>query len=105
MKTDQIISLNPASTEPLRLTPSNANTAAPSTIFDQSLLIGSTNHDSPAQLRLAFSVKETAQMLGVSEKTVRRLIDRGLLHASRALRHLLIPKKEIEKFLDETAKQ
>lgn len=52
--------------------------------------------------RLAFSVKEAADMLGVSEKTIRRLISRRLLRASRALRHLLIPKKELERFLDET---
>lgn len=41
-------------------------------------------------------------MLGVSEKTVRRLIDRRLLRVSRALRHLRIPKGEIERFLEET---
>ena len=52
--------------------------------------------------RVAFSVKETADMLGVSEKTIRRLIARRLLRASTALRHLLIPKKEIERFLDAT---
>jgi excisionase family DNA binding protein len=55
--------------------------------------------------RLAFSVQETAEMLGVSEKTVRRLIKRRLLHPSNALRHLLIPKKEIERFLAETSAQ
>ena len=53
-------------------------------------------------LRLAFSVKETAEILGVSEKTVRRLINRKLLRASRALRHLRIAKKEIERFVDDT---
>ena len=53
-------------------------------------------------LRLAFSVKETAAMLGLSEKTIRRLIARGLLRPSRALRHLLISKKEIERFLEQT---
>src|SRR5438477_9649453 len=52
--------------------------------------------------RMAFSVKETAAILGLSEKTVRRLVNRNLLRASRALRHLLIPKKEIQRFLDET---
>jgi excisionase family DNA binding protein len=52
--------------------------------------------------RLAFSVKETADMLGLSEKTIRRLIARRLLRSSRALRHLLIPRKEIERFLDQT---
>ena len=57
----------------------------------------------PNGIRLAFSVKEAAQMLGVSEKTVRRLINRGLLRSSRAIRHLLIPRKAIERFLDETS--
>lgn len=41
-------------------------------------------------------------MLGVSDKTVRRLLDRKLLRASRALRHLLIPKAELDRFLKET---
>ena len=59
-------------------------------------------HPMPGPQRLAFSVKETAAILGVSEKTVRRLIARKLLRASRALRHLLIPAKEIEKFLERT---
>jgi excisionase family DNA binding protein len=54
------------------------------------------------QTRLAFSVKETAAMLGVSEKTIRRLVARRLLRSSHALRHLLIPKKEIERFLELT---
>ena len=52
--------------------------------------------------RLAFSVKETAAMLGLSEKTIRRLVSRRLLRSSHALRHLLIPKKEIERFLELT---
>ena len=52
--------------------------------------------------RLAYRVQETAQMLGVSAKTVRRLIARGLLRLSKALRHLLIPRFEIERFLKET---
>ncbi len=54
--------------------------------------------------RLAFSIKETAKVLGVSEKTVRRLVYRRLLHPSRALRHLLISQKEVERFLADTAK-
>ena len=57
----------------------------------------------PDSMRMAFSVRETAEILGVSDKTVRRLIDRKLLRASRALRHLLISKKEIERFLQETS--
>ena len=52
--------------------------------------------------RLAFSLRETAQMLGVCEKSVRRLIDRGLLKTSRALRHHRVTKQEIERFLNDT---
>lgn len=57
----------------------------------------------PALPRLAYSLKEAAQILGISEKSVRRLVDRNLLRPSRALRHLLIPHSEIERFLHETA--
>jgi excisionase family DNA binding protein len=62
------------------------------------------NHllSNPLTVRLAFTVRETAELLGISEKSVRRLIARGLLRPSRALRHLLIPKKQIERFLDVT---
>jgi excisionase family DNA binding protein len=45
---------------------------------------------------------QLADMLGVSDKTIRRLIARRLLRSSHALRHLLIPKKEIERFLEQT---
>ena len=52
--------------------------------------------------RLAYSVQETAQMLGVCDKSVRRLILRGLIRPSRALRHVLIPRDEIDRFLRDT---
>jgi hypothetical protein len=52
--------------------------------------------------RLAYSLKETAAMLGICEKSVRRLILRGLIHPSRAFRHILVPKTEIERFLRDT---
>lgn len=41
-------------------------------------------------------------MLGICEKSVRRLIHRGLIRPCRALRHILIPKTEIERFLRDT---
>ena len=53
-------------------------------------------------LRLAFSVQETAHILGVSHKTVHRLVARGLLRSSKALRHLLIPRFEIDRFLKDS---
>ena len=48
----------------------------------------------------ALKIKEAAQYLGgVSQITVRRLIKRGLLKPNRALRHLLIPIAELDRFL------
>ena len=70
-----------------------------------------TNPDKPAaaisqastsEKRLAYTMKETAEILGVSYITVHRLIQRGLLKPSLALRHKIIPKFEIERFLKET---
>ncbi|MBU6401007.1 MAG: helix-turn-helix domain-containing protein [Verrucomicrobia bacterium] len=52
--------------------------------------------------RLAFSVREAAEILGVSEKSIRRLINRRLLKSSRALRHLRIPKSELSRYLETT---
>lgn len=52
--------------------------------------------------RLAYSVAEAAQMLCLSSKSIYRLIDRGLLRCSKALRHKLIPKQELLRFLEET---
>ncbi len=54
--------------------------------------------------RLAYSMEETAEALGVSYITVWRLVQRGLLKSSTALRHKLIPVSEIERFLKTTSK-
>jgi excisionase family DNA binding protein len=47
-------------------------------------------------------MQETADRLGVSYQTVYRLLKRGLLKSSTALRHKLIPATEIERFLKAT---
>ena len=52
--------------------------------------------------RLAYKIHEVAKVLGISTKGVRRLISRGLLKRSVAMRHILIPASEIQKFLDRT---
>ena len=67
---------------------------------------------SPANLKLqsgdgkpapmSFTVKQTAELLGVGPETVYRLLKRGLLRSSSALRTKVIPKVEIERFLKET---
>jgi excisionase family DNA binding protein len=51
--------------------------------------------------RKAFSIKETGVLLGISQPSVRRLIKRGLLRPNRALRHLLIPASELDRFLQQ----
>ena len=52
--------------------------------------------------RLAYTVTQTAVLLGVAKKTVYRLLARGLLHFSAALRHKRIPRSEINRFLNST---
>lgn len=56
----------------------------------------------PLRGRLACSVRETAATWGVSERTIRRLVDRRLFRVSRSLRHILIPRAEIDRFLRST---
>ena len=60
------------------------------------------NGSEGAPPRLAYSLRETAQMLGLCEKTIQRLIARRLIRRSTAIRHILIPKDEIERFLRDT---
>ena len=47
-------------------------------------------------------MRETAEILGVSYITVHRLLKRGKLRASAALRSKVIPLAEIERFLRES---
>jgi excisionase family DNA binding protein len=56
----------------------------------------------PALPKLAYTMEETAQVMGVSYITVHRLLKRGLLRSSTALRSKLIPRAEIERFLKAT---
>ena len=52
---------------------------------------------------LAFTLRQTAAMLNVSYISAHRLVQRGLLKSSSALRTKLISKSEIERFLRETS--
>ena len=49
--------------------------------------------------RGAFQLHEAARYLGVSVISVRRAIQRGLLHPNRVFRHLLFPRAELDRFL------
>ena len=52
--------------------------------------------------KLLYTVKETAQLLSVSTKSVRRLLGRGLLKTNPALRIKLITRESIEAFAQMT---
>lgn len=52
--------------------------------------------------RLAYSLNEAAQILGISYITAFRLCQRGKLRSCGALRTKLIAKTEIERFLRDT---
>jgi len=55
---------------------------------------------SPPVERLAYSIEEAAQMLGVNYFSVYRLIQRNKLKVCRALRgKLLVPRSELLKLL------
>lgn len=54
----------------------------------------------PESERLAYSVEESAQLLGVHYFSVYRMIQRGKLRACRVLRgKLLVPRSELLKLL------
>jgi hypothetical protein len=55
--------------------------------------------------KLALSRVEAAGALNISPATIDRLVKRGLLRPSRALRRPLFPIAEIERFLRETTSE
>lgn len=61
-----------------------------------------TPSNTEALPRLAYTMRETAEILGVSYITVYRLLKRGKLRASDAVRNKVIPRTEIERFLRES---
>jgi len=58
----------------------------------------------PEMERLFFTVPEVAEKMAVCQKTVLRLIDRGYLKSSSALRHKRISKQSLDEFVKQTAK-
>jgi excisionase family DNA binding protein len=52
--------------------------------------------------RVFYTVPEVAGLFGISQKSVYRLLDRGLLKSSSALRHKRIPQSSIDEFVSTT---
>ena len=48
---------------------------------------------------LFYTGSEAAAILKVNEKTVRRLVDRGLLKKCKAIRHIRITRRSLDEFL------
>lgn len=67
----------------------------------------SQNHSAtPDSLpRLAYTMRETAKIIGVSYITIHRLLKRGKLRASDAIRNKVIPLTEIQRFLKESTSE
>ena len=49
--------------------------------------------------RMAFSQRETAELLGLCEKSIYNLIQSGKLHAVKPANRVLVPRESIEKML------
>lgn len=52
--------------------------------------------------KIYLTLKEAAGALGQSEKSVRRLVDRGLLRRTKSSRRILIPREDVESFGERT---
>jgi len=50
--------------------------------------------------QMAFTVPQAAVALGVSERTVRRLIQAGALRAAKVFKRTIISREAIEEFLE-----
>jgi excisionase family DNA binding protein len=53
--------------------------------------------------RVSYSIPEAARAMGLSESTVKRLIESGQLASKKVLRRRLIPVKAIDAFLSNEA--
>jgi hypothetical protein len=61
-----------------------------------------SNKDGLGQETLLFPVSRVADMFSISKKSVHRLLSRGLLESSSALRHKMVTRASIEKFMSNT---
>ena len=53
--------------------------------------------------KLAYTIKEAAALLNMSEKSVRRQIQRGNLRRCKNFGRVLIPRRDIERFYDKNS--
>jgi predicted DNA-binding protein (UPF0251 family) len=61
-------------------------------------MIKPVNHNNPSD-KVFLTVADVADQFGISQKSVYRLLDRGLLKSSDALRKKMIPRASVETFI------
>lgn len=62
------------------------------------------NGCAPREAILTLSVKAASIALGISTKSIHRLIKRNKLKTLQSFRHKLIPRSEIHRFINEDAR-
>jgi excisionase family DNA binding protein len=53
----------------------------------------------PVSKKRVYTIREVSQELQLCEKTIRRLIDRGMLARLKGVRHVRVPSESLEAFL------
>ena len=86
-------------------TPSNTSTGRADASESEAPAAHNPTQTATPLPRLAYTMKETAKIIGVSYITVHRLLKRGKLRASDAIRNKVIPRSEIERFLKESTRE
>lgn len=56
-------------------------------------------------LPMSYTLGEASRVTGLSTRTIRRLVQRGLLRPSRASQRFIFARTEIERFLRETTSE
>ena len=77
----------------------NGDTRASATVLAEDTHVSGRHPQSTILPVLFYTGSEAAAILKVNEKTVRRLIDRGLLKKSKAIRHIRITRQSLDEFL------
>jgi excisionase family DNA binding protein len=49
---------------------------------------------------VALKTSAAAHRLSLSERTLRKLVERGVLHPNRSTRHMLFPIEELDRWLE-----
>jgi excisionase family DNA binding protein len=63
-------------------------------------IVNSNKLNRPQVNPQALKVRQAADYLGLATISIRRLIKRGLIRPNRALRHILIPISELDRFIN-----